>query len=127
MVAFGLVRVRVGEHRHGLVERPPSAEVAADRCSVTGPGVRADFSVVAGFGDLPCDLLARNMMRGSKTAKFAGRDVLREDIAVQGRVTVQLTIPYKRRMMTARVRVEDATKADAALAVVAKMLAPTLE
>jgi len=94
---------------------------------VTGPGVRADFSVVAGFGDLPCDLLARNMMRGSKTAKFAGRDVLREDIAVQGRVTVQLTIPYKRRMMTARVRVEDATKADAALAVVAKMLAPTLE
>jgi hypothetical protein len=59
--------------------------------------------------------------------KFAGRDVLREDIAMQNRVTVQLTIPYKRRMMTVRVRVEDATKADAALAVVEKMLAPSFE
>jgi transglutaminase-like putative cysteine protease len=94
---------------------------------VTAPGVRADFSVVAGFGDLPCDVLAGKMMHGMKTSKFAGRDVLREDIAVQGHVTVQLTIPYKRRMMTVRVRVEDAKKADAALAVLEKLVAPSFE
>jgi transglutaminase-like putative cysteine protease len=109
------IRVEHGAGRRRIGARAPR------------PGGRADFSVVSGFGDLPCDVLARNMMHGMKTVKFAGRDVLREDIAVQGRVTVQLTIPYKRRMMTVRVRVEDATKADAALAVVEKLLAPSFE
>jgi hypothetical protein len=94
---------------------------------ITGKGVRADVSVVSGFGDLPCDVLARKMMRGMKPSKFAGRDVLREDIAVQSRVTVQMSVPYKRRMLSVRVRVEDAKKADAALAVVEKILAPTFQ
>jgi hypothetical protein len=67
------------------------------------------------------------MMRGMKPSKFAGRDVLREDIAVQSRVTVQMSVPYKRRMLSVRVRVEDAKKADAALAVVEKILAPTFQ
>jgi transglutaminase-like putative cysteine protease len=94
---------------------------------ITGKGVRADVSVVSDFGDLPCDVLARKMMRGMKPSKFAGRDVLREDIAVQSRVTVQMSVPYKRRMLSVRVRVEDAKKADAALAVVEKILAPTFQ
>src|SRR6185295_1420313 len=94
---------------------------------LTGPGCRADVSVVAGFGDLPCDVLAKTMMHGMKPAKFAGRDVLREDIAMQGRLTVQMTIPYKRRMLRVHVRVDDAKNVPAALAVVEKMLAPTFE
>jgi transglutaminase-like putative cysteine protease len=93
----------------------------------TGPGVRGDISTVAGYGDLPCDVLSQRMMRGWKTVKWAGRDTLRDDIAVHGHVTVRITVPFRRRMMSITMRVDDAKKVDAALETLAKLLAPTLD
>ncbi len=91
-----------------------------------GPGVNGSLSVIAGYGDLTCEMLARQMMRGAKKVKFGGKDVLRDDMTVRGHVTVQMTIPTRRRMLSIRVRVDDAKKVDAAMAAVEKLLAPSL-
>jgi transglutaminase-like putative cysteine protease len=96
------------------------------RARIAGPGVRADLSVIAGFGDLTADMLARTMMRGAKKAQFAGREVARDDIAVHGHVTVQMMVPFRRRTLSMRVRVDDPSNADAALTTIAKILGPTL-
>ena len=94
---------------------------------VGGPGVRADLTVVAGYGDLPCDVLSRQMMRGAKRVKFAGRDALRDDMPVHGHVTIQMMVPYKRRLLSMRIRIDDPSKAEAALATLGKVIAPTFE
>jgi len=96
------------------------------RARITGPGVRADLGVIAGFGDLTADMLARTMLRGAKKVQFAGRDVARDDIAVHGHVTVQMMVPFRRRTLSMRIRVDDPKKADAALSTIAKILEPTL-
>jgi transglutaminase-like putative cysteine protease len=96
------------------------------RARIAGPGVRADLNVVAGFGDLTADMLVRTMMRGSKKSQFAGREVARDDIAVHGHVTVQMMVPFRRRTLSMRIRVDDPKKADAALTTIAQILAPTL-
>src|SRR6266516_917405 len=41
MVAFGLVRIRLGKRGNGTVERIPVTQVAADLCRVAGARVRA--------------------------------------------------------------------------------------
>jgi transglutaminase-like putative cysteine protease len=96
------------------------------RARIAGPGVRADLSVIAGFGDLTAEMLARTMLRGAKRMQFAGREVARDDIAVHGHVTVQMMVPFRRRTLSMRIRVDDPKKADAALSTIAKILAPTL-
>lgn len=96
------------------------------RARIAGPGVRADLNVIAGFGDLSADMIVRTMMRGSKKMQFAGREVARDDIAVHGHVTVQMMVPFRRRTLSMRIRVDDPKKADAALSTIAQILAPTL-
>jgi hypothetical protein len=95
---------------------------------ISGPGVHVDVTIVSGFGDLPCDVLrGKMMMHGSKPSKFAGQDALREDIAFQGHATANFAVPYKRRLLQLRVRSDDASKLDAAVATAAKLLAPTFD
>ena len=111
-------------------DAPPDGWTAvaqgSGRARIAGPGVRADLNVVAGFGDLTADMLARTMLRGAKRMQFAGREVARDDIAVHGHVTVQMMVPFRRRTLSMRIRVDDPKKADAALTTIAKILAPTL-
>ena len=96
------------------------------RARIAGPGVRADLSVIAGFGDLSAEMLVRTMLRGSKKVQFAGREVARDDIVVHGHVTVEMMVPFRRRTLSMRIRIDDPKKADAALSTIAQILAPTL-
>jgi transglutaminase-like putative cysteine protease len=91
---------------------------------VTGPGVHASCIVHAGYGDLPCEVLGRNV-RGAKIVKFGGVDAL--CVTESGGGSVHLTVPYKRRMMRVEIRVDDATKAMQATEAVAKLLAPSFQ
>jgi hypothetical protein len=99
---------------------------AVGQARATGPGVHAEIMVVAGYGDIPCDVLRQEMFRGWKPARFAGKDALRDDMTIHGRVTVHLAVPYERRMLSIRVHVDDAANVDAALTTLATLLAPTL-
>jgi transglutaminase-like putative cysteine protease len=103
------------------------AGIAGGRGRVTGPGVRADVSVQSGFGDVPCDVLRTEMLRGWNPSKFAGLDALRSDARMRGKLTATIAVPYARRLLYVRVTVDDPEKADAALAQVATVIAPTLE
>ena len=124
----------VTEHEDALAglafADPPEGWTAvaqgSGRARIAGPGVRADLSVIAGFGDLTAEMLSRTMMRGAAKVQFAGREVARDDIAVHGHVTVQMMIPFRRRTLSMRIRVDDPKKADAALSTIAAILAPTL-
>jgi hypothetical protein len=99
---------------------------AVGQARATGPGVHADVNVISGYGDVPCDVLRREMFRGWKPVKFAGRDALRDDMESRGRGVIQLMIPYERRMLSLRVHVDDVENVDAALKALAAILAPTL-
>jgi transglutaminase-like putative cysteine protease len=98
---------------------------AVGQARISGPGVQADVGVVSGYGDLPCEVLAKEMCRGWKPAKFAGRDALRDEMTTHGRVTLHFAVPYARRLLSVRVHVDDPEKKDAALATIAALLAPT--
>jgi hypothetical protein len=46
---------------------------------------------------------------------------------MRGKLTATIAVPYARRLLYVRVTVDDPEKADAALAQVATVIAPTLE
>ena len=96
------------------------------RAQLNGPGVRATLMVHAGWGDIPCDLMQRSMMRGLKTSKFGPYAALRDDVPVHGHVNVQLYVPFKRRMVSMTVRVDEERKLEASMAQLAALLAPML-
>ncbi len=106
------------------------------QAQVRGPGVRAVVAVIAGYGDLTCDMLQETLMPGGRLATFAGRDAVGGSSPGRAR-GARLLVPYRRRALsisvsldgaaaaTASEKVDAAARLDAALATLGTMLAPT--
>jgi hypothetical protein len=94
---------------------------------VGGPGVSANVTVMWGYGDLPCELLNGRFMHGGKKVQFAGHEALRQDTTIRGHTNVMLLVPVKRRLVSMRIRIDDASKLEPGLEKLAEVMKPSLD
>ncbi|MCE9634673.1 MAG: DUF3108 domain-containing protein [Planctomycetes bacterium] len=91
---------------------------------ITGPGVSVSVHVSSGVGDLDVDLLRETQFAGGTRTKFSGHPAVRAAGGFLGRGATTWAVPWRRRTLLVVARIQG-SEADN-LAVLAKLLAPTL-